>query len=225
MSSHYLNELIDYLKLNPKQFSESLGFERVDRIYNVLKLKNGVSANLANIITNIYPAVDYNWLLTGVGEMLKNQTNVSYIAPYIGEDLINLPYVPIKAIASFVENIHSVEYDLEEYGVKPENGEDLTLGNHMIFEVEGDSMIPTIQPKSKILCEKIKPECWETAKGVVVVIYDKTLTVKRVLKNNLYMSNALTLKADNIIHGELIVERAEIRAMWQAVRVVSMKIQ
>lgn len=67
---HYLNKLIDYLKLNPKQFSESLGFDRVDRIYNVLNFKNGISANLANIITNTYPSVNYEWLLTGKGEML-----------------------------------------------------------------------------------------------------------------------------------------------------------
>lgn len=69
---HYLNKLIDHLKLNPKQFSESLGFDRVDRIYNVLNLKNGISTSLANIITKTYPSVNYDWLLTGEGSMLKS---------------------------------------------------------------------------------------------------------------------------------------------------------
>lgn len=72
---HYLNKLIDHLKLNPKKFSESLGFDRVDRIYNVLKLKNGISPSLASTITDVYPFVSYDWLLTGNGSMLKSENN------------------------------------------------------------------------------------------------------------------------------------------------------
>ncbi|MDR7797265.1 hypothetical protein [Riemerella anatipestifer] len=70
--NHYLYDFILHLKLNPKSFAESLGFERTDRIYNVLKGANGISSDLASIISDKYPDVIYEWLLTGKGEMLKS---------------------------------------------------------------------------------------------------------------------------------------------------------
>lgn len=65
---------------------------------------------------------------------------------------------------------------------------------------------------------------WESASGVVSIVYGKTLSVKRILKNSLFLDNVLTLKADNPKHGQLDVERREIRGMWQALRIISQKI-
>jgi hypothetical protein len=70
-NEHYLTELFVKLKVNAKEFAENLGFDRADRIYHVLKGRNGISEDLAKIITSKYPDVNYTWLLTGEGEMLK----------------------------------------------------------------------------------------------------------------------------------------------------------
>lgn len=161
---------------------------------------------------------------TDEGKISKNQTNIKYIAPYLGEDLIKISYVPVRAYASFIESMYSIEYDLDTYGVRPEDGEDLKNGEYIVFDIEGDSMYPTIQSGSKILCKKIKETKWEYASGVIVIVYGKTLTVKRILKNNLYADNILKLKADNQTYGEMDISRDEIRGIWQAVRVISMKI-
>jgi hypothetical protein len=78
---HYLNVLFFYLGVNAKQFAESLGFKRADRIYNVLRGENGISSDLAKIIIDKYPSVNYEWLLTGKGSMatltLINEGNVT----------------------------------------------------------------------------------------------------------------------------------------------------
>jgi len=71
---HYLNNLLDYLKMNAKQFSESLGFDRVDRLYNILNFKNKISPDLAKIITSKYEEVNYEWLLKGDGVMIKDSS-------------------------------------------------------------------------------------------------------------------------------------------------------
>lgn len=70
--SSYLFDLILELQMNPKSFAESLGFNRADRIYNVLKGLNGISSDLAKIISEKYSNVNYEWLLTGEGEMLND---------------------------------------------------------------------------------------------------------------------------------------------------------
>lgn len=70
--SERLNKLIEYLKLNPLQFSLSLGHKRGDRVYNILKNRNGISSDLAREITTHYNNIRFDWLLTGEGDMLKS---------------------------------------------------------------------------------------------------------------------------------------------------------
>ncbi|RGP17255.1 bZIP transcription factor [Parabacteroides gordonii] len=68
---HYLNELLDYLKLSASAFAKSIGYDSPNRIYYILRLRNGVSKEVAKDITDAYPDVNYNWLLTGKGDMLR----------------------------------------------------------------------------------------------------------------------------------------------------------
>ena len=89
--NHYLFDLIIELKLNPKSFAESLGFKRTDRIYNVLKGLNGISNDLARIITDKYPSVNYEWLLTGIGNMFINYNQIQPTSKVDTVDNIQIP--------------------------------------------------------------------------------------------------------------------------------------
>lgn len=198
-----VNHIGRYDDLNKRSLEEVLKIEEVTGIPFEMLIGKQVVGGLSN---------------------LQNQSDVKYIAPYLGEDLVNVEYVPSRAYASFIESLYNVGYDLDTYGVRPEDGEDLNNGRYKVFDIEGDSMYPTIHSGSKILCEKINDNNWEYAKGVIVIVYGKTLTIKRILKNDLYISNTLTLKADNPTYGEIDIERCEIRGIWQATRVISMKI-
>ena len=67
--------LLDYSKLNAKQFSEKLGMKRGQAIYDVMSGKTKrISDKLANQIISEFPEISRTWLLTGEGEMLKNQS-------------------------------------------------------------------------------------------------------------------------------------------------------
>ncbi|MRM94376.1 helix-turn-helix transcriptional regulator [Riemerella anatipestifer] len=139
--NHYLYDFILHLKLNPKSFAESLGFERTDRIYNVLKGANGISSDLASIISDKYPDVIYEWLLTGKGEMLKSSEE----SPIKGDEVKAVPY----------DNYMMVEYaDLgtsagtlggDNPAYLPETKRRLVpkefdSGNYLVVGVYGDSM-------------------------------------------------------------------------------------
>lgn len=153
----------------------------------------------------------------------KNST-AREVKPYLREELVNVPYVSIDAKASFVESLYNNTYEEETYGVMSEDGENLNNIEYKVFQIDGDSMTPSIPDKSKVLARIIPDTKWEEASGVVLVVYSKTLTIKRVLKNSLFDKNFITLKADNPIHGQVDVERKEIRGMWQAIRIVSQRI-
>ena len=154
------------------------------------------------------------------------KTTARRMRAYIREELVDVPFVPQDATASFVENFGDMQsLNSDTYGVMQEEGEDLQNGQYVVFQVAGESMTPSIPDEAKVLAASIPEEKWEEANGVVFVLYGKMLTIKRVLKNSLYLNNIITLKADNPVYGQVDIERNEIRGIWQAERIVSQKIK
>ena len=68
---HYLESLIGHLQMNITEFAKSIDASQ-ERISRVLNFKNNVSADLARTIIKKYKSVNYDWLRTGEGEMLKD---------------------------------------------------------------------------------------------------------------------------------------------------------
>ena len=168
-----------------------------------------------------------NWLLTGEGSMLKETTqadnNATFIAPYITDELVYLPLITTSAVASFIENLQDATEEMDTYPVYVAKGETFDINKHVVIDVSGDSMYPTINDKAKVLCERIKPEQWENIPNekVVAVVYGNSFTIKRLLKNNLVINNSITLLADNRKYGETILQRCEIRAIFRVIKKVS----
>ena len=198
------------------------------KISNIENGKHEVSLDMLTAFFETYPDVNREYILIGKGNPVvdaqtKNESNVVKVSPYLQDALVKVQYVPIDAMASFVESFYDTAYEIDSYGVMPEEGEVLD-SSYMVFQVRGDSMEPTIPDGAKILVRRIDEGLWDSVSGVVVIVYGKTLSVKRVLKNSLFLDNILTLKADNPKHGQLDIERREIRGMWQALRIISQKI-
>ena len=181
------------------------------KISNIENGKHEVSLDMLTAFFETYPDVNREYILIGKGNPVvdaqtKNESNVVKVSPYLQDALVKVQYVPIDAMASFVESLYDTAYEIDSYGVMPEEGEVLD-DSYMVFQVRGDSMEPTIPDGAKILARKIEEGLWESASGVVSIVYGKTLSVKRILKNSLFLDNVLTLKADNPKHGQLDVER------------------
>ena len=157
-------------------------------------------------------------------EMIEeSDNNVEFVAAYTPDNFAHVRFVSIDAAASFVESLYGSENDLEYIPVIREEGEFIN-DDYLVFQVKGDSMEPTIPNGARILAKRIDEGKWEYADGVVVVVYNKILTIKRVSKNMLYDNNSLLLKADNTKHGEMAIQRCEIRGMWKAERIINQKI-
>lgn len=153
---------------------------------------------------------------------ITNNTAGVFVEPYLQENLLRIPYIEdLTACASFVENLYGYNHEVSYYPIYAERGEEITPHTHMVFQVHGESMEPTIPNHAKVLVEVVPRGKWENVKGVVLVAYRDTLTIKRVKKNNIYDKNTLTLVADNEAYGEEKIELYEIRAIWQAKRLIS----
>jgi len=69
-----LQLIIDQLLISRNAFAKSIGVS-TDTVYNILKGKTAITANLVKKITDVYTNVRAEWVLKGEGAMLKWQTS------------------------------------------------------------------------------------------------------------------------------------------------------
>lgn len=71
-----IEEMLAYLNINAKAFSEKLGYERPQIIYDILKGRTKrISEDLAIKITTVFPLIRKSWLLADEGEMIYASIN------------------------------------------------------------------------------------------------------------------------------------------------------
>ena len=68
-----LEKVIKWAGMSVNAFALHIGLKRSENLYQIKKGNHGISKELANIISENYPVISKSWLLTGEGEMLKDQ--------------------------------------------------------------------------------------------------------------------------------------------------------
>lgn len=212
--------------ISATKFAKEISFNQ-SNLSKILRCERKVPDELEIKILQRYQDINKVWLLTGEGSMLKetskDDNNASFVAPYIKDELIYLPLFSVPALASFMENTSQATGTIETYPVYVAKGEAYTKDKHIVIEVKGESMYPTINNKAMILCEKVEPEQWDNVQSeqIIAIVYDNSFTIKRVLRNNLATTNTLTLSADNPKYGTLEVARCDIKGIYKAIKKVS----
>lgn len=169
-----------------------------------------------------------DWLLTGEGDMLKSNVrnmNDVYSASQNDDGVVMVDFVPVSARASFLENLDTSSYNLEKFPIIPKAAEKAEIDKYKIFEVDGDSMYPTISDGALILAKVVPESSWHYAEGVVVAVFSDFVVVKRIARNELLTSNTLVLASDNEKYGQMTVQLADIRAIYKAKRIISSDIR
>ena len=112
---------------------------------------------------------------------------------------------------------------MDTYPIYVAKGETFDKSKHVIIEVRGESMYPTITDKTMILCETINQEQWGNIPNetIIAIVYNGIFTIKRILRNDLTTHNSLQLSADNQKYGTTKVQRCEIRGILKAIKKVS----
>ncbi len=69
-ASDILDKLLEHSNLNSKQFSEKIGLERPQAVYDIQKGKTKtISSAMKCKILSVFPEINEAWLLTGKGDM------------------------------------------------------------------------------------------------------------------------------------------------------------
>lgn len=151
-----IDMILEHLQINAKVFSERLGYQRPQIIYDIQKDKTKrISEELANKITSVFSEINKSWLLADEGDMLNASSSTSPVREqdFPREESRTATFVKLIPIAaqggSLTDYIYSVKESDCELIASPIRDVDLAI------QVSGDSMAPEYPNGSHVYVKRI----------------------------------------------------------------------
>lgn len=130
-----------------------------------------IQAKWIQAIVENYPHISAEWLLTGNGDMIKD--NMLPVAHQTDNPKEGIPLIPFSAMAGALAGEQSaLEYECERYVVPAFNGADF------LMQVKGNSMMPTYISGDIVACKRVpmsglffqwnKPYVLDTKQGAII---------------------------------------------------------
>ena len=129
-----------------------------------------------------------------------------------------IPYVPVRAAAGYLDGFGDSAYmeTLPSFSLPG-----LTNGTYRAFEVDGDSMFPTLENKEIVVCQWVeKPDYIREDRVHIIVTKNRGIVVKRLL-NRIEKYGYIVAKSDALdnrnLYPNLEIYPDEIEEIWYAV--------
>lgn len=213
-----LQAILDYENLNATALSKSLGFDKPQRLYDVIngKVKN-ISGKLADIILHVYPYYNKVWLLTGVGEMLNNPQGDT--TNTIEEEQRTVPLVPFAAMGGQLTGfaLEGVTRNQCELIKSPIEGADFAI------PITGDSMEPEFPRGSRVLVQAINPNSFIEWGKVYVLDTCNGIVIKQLRKSDKDGCVSCFSINDNSIYAPFDVPLADIHGIYRVLLCLELK--
>lgn len=219
-----LKLLIENKKVSPYKIWKETGIVH-QSLMNYLSGKGIPGSNNLQKLAK-YFEVSTDWLLTGLGDMRPDATDQGLIltensannvkgVDVQGMKWISIPFIPVHARASFAESFETNVHETESVLIPRISG--INYENGRIFEVDGDSMEPTLITGERVFCEYVDPADWKYITGPVVVAFGNNMVVVKRIKENNLVKGELTLTSDNEIGGKITLasEQDQIRLIYK----------
>ncbi|GAB3952954.1 hypothetical protein GCM10028805_35800 [Spirosoma harenae] len=221
-----LKQVFDALGITIYQISKELG-ENPSKFYNILNGRAKPSYDTIMSLLTCYPQISADYLIRGTLPILNvPETNVRLVQSDSDENTIEVPFVPVKFYASFVESYADgiATTDTESFRVRKA----LMKGykQAVVLEISGNSMSPQLIHGAKVLAIPVSDSNWEyQSGGVYAVMYRDYFVVKRIRDNELITKRYLTLHSDNPNGGNVTVPLQDIRGIWKIVSIVEAPVE
>ena len=227
-----LSAYLEHKGVNKSEFGRRIGVSSAF----VSSMRKSIQPDKIALIQIEFPDLDTSWLLTGEGEMLKpKEQKTDGNAEMVGrafrastpdEGVANVRFFAVTPTATFQEFCDGESEDPEYIPVIAPANEYIDESS-CVFEIHGESMLPMIPDKARVLCREIPPTKWHNiSEGVIVIAYRDRFVIKRVINNRLGNDDYLIIASDNPDYpGEETVFRADIRCIFQARQVLSYPIR
>lgn len=210
-----LKELLFRLQLNQQAFAERLGVSQ-SAVSQVLRDKTKLSFDTLQKIAEVY-GVNLNWLVAGQGSMFPQaaaaDTGGILAVTVDAQDEPNIVMVPVKAQAGYVAQRLEPTYlqQLPAFNLPLER---FRQGTYRGFEVEGDSMEPTLFQGDLLICSYVEQVNYLRDMHLYVFVTAGDVLVKRP-RNLLRSHGYLELLSDNSFYPPIQLVPDDLREVWQ----------
>lgn len=162
-----------------------------------------------------------------LGVAVEEITGGNAINPtlYHETNIHQIPYLSMKAYATFIDQFEQKGYEFEEKIPVLYNPGETPNPKQIVIEVKGSSMEPTILEGAKILIEEVPDsDIKYINSGIYAIVYDSQFVVKRIIENELHSKGILTLYSDNPKAGFVKIPQESIRKVWKAIEIIKQKL-
>lgn len=208
---------IETLKENNKirsfrQLAQAVGYHP----QNMSDIMRGKRDATVELLKNCIEQYNFNpnYLFVGVGNMFiaDKDDDLSGHREYSG----NIVYVPRPAYAGYADQLHDETFveDFETFSL-PEYK--FQRGTYRCFDVEGESMEPSLHTKDKIICSLIDSNNYISSiknDHVYVIVTGGDVVVKRVM-NHIRLKGSIQLISDNKFFKPYELPIREVKEMWK----------
>ncbi|MFL5789053.1 MAG: S24 family peptidase [Flavisolibacter sp.] len=210
--------------LTQEEFALALGITR-ELVNKMEKGKTGVSKATRLLIQNFLQerqSENYSQEMTFLGVPSHNFEKHSNPQPYLLDrreqkkqsTSLQVPLIGIKAQAGYIKGYEHVDYigSLEKYSLPPGVNPSGAIWSY--FEVDGDSMEPTLYAGDILLTTMLPREDWNDIKNhsVYIILTNDQLLVKRVRQKS---PTEWTLISDNAeAYPPIEINLSSIRQVW-----------
>lgn len=205
-----ITKLRDILSLSQREFSDQIGITQ-GALSQLESGKSKLALDTTLKITQTFD-VNCNWLLNGSGEtFLDGSATGQEMTSGQSKETGLIPLINEEARAGYLKNFDNTDYigTLDVYKIPG-----YEQGNYRMFEIEGDSMVPTIYPREIVIVEKVEDITNIENGSLCVVITEDGIVAKRT-----YLSAkdapTIVLKSDNAKYKTYAVDIDDVREVWE----------
>lgn len=189
-------------------FAESIQTHR-QTLNDILKGRREVKTEMIQHAIELFYVNPY-FIFSGKGDMFINP----HMESEVEED--NIQLVPIKAQAGYGDHLLDPVFKAELPTFRLPVGK-FKSGEYVSFEVEGESMFPTLEDEDILICSKLESIYYaHTVKDnkVYVVVTKDEVLVKRVL-NKIHTNSILILNSDNPDYKTKNMRMEKVIEIWK----------
>lgn len=228
LNPHKLIEIRKSLGLNQDSFSRKIGYSREV----VSKVENGKMEPSKWFVEAVLQFQnDHQFHINGGDVKILGKFSHSSKKPYLEQrqeqknipSQFLVPLVGIKAQAGYVKGFEQTDFieTLEKYSLPP--GVNPKGLEWSYFEVDGESMEPTLSAGDVLLTSLLPQEDWNEIKNfyIYVILTDQQLLVKRVYRRN---EKEWILISDNEANNpQVLLDLSKVKQVWTLRRQIRSK--
>lgn len=212
-----------YKGISISAFEKSIG-----KAPSYLRNSKDITSAVMDTIMKVYPDISINWLITGEGEMLKNNTHgpatQNEAIPLNNNYIINVPLVNQFAQAGYLCGFQDAAY-IATLPTIPFIIDHEAKGNYVAFEVRGDSMNDGTEDSylegDRLLCREIAPYLWAESKLHIrkwdfVIVHEDGILVKRIIDHDVE-NHTITIHSLNDMYSDRVIDLSEVKQIFNVI--------